>query len=255
MWLLTSQNHNADQLAMTDITLSVKKGQRYTYKIFSQHLWANKLASLREFFNAGMEKTAQRCEIWICVSVLLWLVMISQIVPLPCPPSVSISHGWPHSSAPLASSGASLCNAGGFWFSGLCKKKCRREKEMHRRRLQAMAWAFFSSLVHEAHHSLFSVIGFLHSGWSRVIWWSRHHSEGEMVLSDWERLATTGQVQPTRTGLYVSAHQLRCAHACKLFSIHVNRLTKTRRGEWWFLVTKITYLHLICRGHKVRALL
>lgn len=85
----------------------------------------------------------QRCGIWVSVWAELLLAMISQIAPLPSPPSVSISHGWPHSSAPLASSGASLCNAGSFWFSGLYKKKCKREREMYRERLQALAWAFF----------------------------------------------------------------------------------------------------------------
>ncbi len=88
-------------------------------------------------------KRPQRCGIWVSVRAELLLAMISQIAPLPSPPSVSISHGWPHSSAPLASSGASLCNAGSFWFSGLYKKKCKREREMYRERLQALAWAFF----------------------------------------------------------------------------------------------------------------
>ncbi len=70
-------------------------------------------------------KRPQRCGIWVSVQAELLLAMISQIAPLPSPPSVSISHGWPHSSAPLASSGASLCNAGSFWFSGLYKKSAK----------------------------------------------------------------------------------------------------------------------------------
>ncbi len=70
-------------------------------------------------------KRPQRCGIWVSVRAELLLAMISQIAPLPSPPSVSISHGWPHSSAPLASSGASLCNAGSFWFSGLYKKSAK----------------------------------------------------------------------------------------------------------------------------------
>ncbi len=139
-------------------------------------------------------KRPQRCGIWVSVRAELLLAMISQIAPLPSPPSVSISHGWPHSSAPLASSGASLCNAGSFWFSGLYKKVQKGKGDVQREAASIGMGVFFSSLVHEAHHSLFSVTGFLHSGWSRVIWWSRHHSEGENA-TEW-----LGEISNHRTG-------------------------------------------------------
>lgn len=73
----------------------------------------------------------------MCVSVLLWLVMISQIGPLPLLhlfPSLTVDHiallPWllvePHCATQAASG-----------FPDSIKKKCSREKEMHRRRLQA----------------------------------------------------------------------------------------------------------------------
>lgn len=104
---------------MEDMTFSVTK--THTQTIIPASL-SRQIGFIACIAPCHSGKRPQRYGIRVSVWAELWLAMISQIVPLPSPPSVSISHGWPHSSAPLASSGASLCNAGGFWFSGLYKK-------------------------------------------------------------------------------------------------------------------------------------
>ncbi len=68
-----------------------------------------------------------------------------------------------------------------------------------------------------------------------------------MLLNDWERLATTGQVQPTRTGPNVSA----CAR--NLFSIYVTNWQTQEGVKNFFFCQTITSLHLICSRFRARA--
>lgn len=58
-----------------------------------------------------------------------------------------------------------------------------------------------------------------------------------MLLNDWERLATTGQVQPTRTGPNVSAR------ARNLFSIHVTNW-QTQEGLKGGGLVKLSHLSI-----------
>lgn len=83
----------------------------------------------------------------------LWLAMIS--APLPCPPSVSISHGWPHCSAPQASLEPHCATQAASGFPDSVKKPCRREKEMPWESLQPMAHTHVAALL------FFSNLGYM----------------------------------------------------------------------------------------------
>lgn len=48
--------------------------------------------------------------------------------------------GWPHSSAPQPRIGATLCNAGGLWFSGLSEKSAKGKGRCTDGRLLVMSW-------------------------------------------------------------------------------------------------------------------
>lgn len=101
----------------------------------------------------------------------------------PClPPSVLLFQQQPHSSAPHAYTGASLCNAGSFLVFRSHKKKCRREGEMHMRRHQSMSCGtiggFFFEVPRISHHTLVSVAGFLHSWCTGFIWAAKRVGNG-----------------------------------------------------------------------------
>lgn len=118
----------------------------------------------------------------------------------PClPPSVLLFQQQPHSSAPHAYTGASLCNAGSFLVFRSHKKKCRREGEMHMRRHQSMSCGtiggFFFLRCHAYHITLWFLL--LASSIHGVPGLSGQPNEWEMEQNDTWRLATTGQVRRT----------------------------------------------------------
>lgn len=59
---------------------------------------------------------------------------------LPPPLRLHLFHGWPHSSTPQPRVGATLCNAGGLWFSGLSKKSAKGKGRCTDGRLLVMLW-------------------------------------------------------------------------------------------------------------------
>lgn len=143
----------------------------------------------------------------LTISNPTWMqqTFLSSFLPLPpcLPPSVLLFQQQPHSSAPQAYTGAPLCNAGSFWFSGVTKKMQKGRRDAHEEAsVDVMCHyrcfffvCFFLSRCHVFHITLWFLL--LASSIQGAPGLSGRPNEWEMEQNDTWRLATTGQVRRT----------------------------------------------------------